>query len=66
MINTVFGHPTIVFADNEFVYDKVMQKLYRLDERKNLFDLTTSEWIGSSLLHASLANTPGYEIKAEG
>jgi hypothetical protein len=63
MLDLVTGHPTIVFADNEFAYDKNKQKLYRLDARKNLLDLKTGAKIGKRLIPSSLANTPGYEVK---
>jgi len=64
MLDTVRGHPTIVYADNEFAYGVNKQKVYRLDELKNLLDLETGEKIGKWLIPTSLANTPGYEIKS--
>ncbi len=36
MLDHVIGHLTIVFADNVFAYDAQKQKLYKLDELKNL------------------------------
>jgi len=66
MFDTVKGHSTIVLADNAFAYNADKQKLYRLDERKQLLDLETGKWIGLSLIPSSLANTPGYEIKKPG
>jgi hypothetical protein len=63
MLDTVRGHPTIAYADDEFAYDVNKQKLYRLDELKNLTDLETGAKIGTWLIPTSLANTPGYEIK---
>lgn len=63
MLDRVNGHPTIVYADNEFAYDAQKQKLYKLDELRNLFDLKTGEKIGKWLMPSSLANTPGFEIK---
>jgi hypothetical protein len=65
MFDTVRGHPTIVFADNEFAYDINKEKIYRLDDLKNLIDLETGEKIGKWLMPTSLANTPGYELKTQ-
>ncbi len=63
MLDHVIGHLTIVFADNVFAYDAQKQKLYKLDELKNLLDLKTGKKIGKWLIPSSLANTPGYELK---
>ena len=63
MLDYVNGHPPIVYADNEFAYDAQKQKLYKLDELKNLLDLKTGEKIGKWLMPSSLANTPSYELK---
>ena len=60
MLDGVSGHETIVFADNEFAYDKDMKKVYGLDALKNLLDLTTGEKIGKALTNSLLVNTPGY------
>jgi hypothetical protein len=64
MLDHVIGHPTIVYADNEFAYDAQKQKPYKLDELKNLLDLKTGEKVGKWLMPSSLANTPGFEIKS--
>jgi len=43
MLDLVTGHPTIAYADSEFAYDAQKQKLYKLDDLKNLLDLKTGE-----------------------
>jgi hypothetical protein len=65
MLDHVNGRPDIVYSDSEFAYDANRPKLYRLDELKNLIDLKTGQKIGKWLMPTSLANTPGYELKAE-
>ena len=47
-------------ADKEFAYGADNQKIYALDNDKNLLDLKTGEKIGKWLIPTSLLNTPGY------
>jgi hypothetical protein len=64
MLDSVQGHPTIVCADQEFAYSKRGQKLFRLDECKNLHDMKTGKWIGKSLKRLSL-DTPVHAIEPQ-
>jgi hypothetical protein len=63
VFDIVRGHPSAIKSDDKFGYDVNGEKVFGLDDKRNILDLKTGKKTGQWLMPSSLANTPGFEIK---